>query len=60
MAARPFRNVQRKLIAENVLNEHEIGKINADAKTHIDRAVAAMQTAKALRPESALEDVFAN
>jgi pyruvate dehydrogenase E1 component alpha subunit len=56
----PLETYERKLIAENVLNENEIGKINADAKTHIDRAVTAMQTAKALRPESALEDVFAN
>jgi len=47
-------------MAEKILNEAEVEKINADAKTQIDRAVAIMQTAQSLTPESALEDVFAN
>ncbi|HKV54656.1 MAG TPA: thiamine pyrophosphate-dependent dehydrogenase E1 component subunit alpha [Candidatus Binataceae bacterium] len=56
----PLEAYENNLIAEKVLNEPEVQKINEDARTQIDRAVAAMQTAKALQPESALEDVFAD
>ena len=56
----PLAVYERKLIAEKILNEAEVEKINAEAKTQIDRAVATMQEARALRPESALEDVFAD
>ncbi|HJU09355.1 MAG TPA: thiamine pyrophosphate-dependent dehydrogenase E1 component subunit alpha [Candidatus Binataceae bacterium] len=56
----PLAAYERKLIAEKILNQAEVEKINADAMAQIDGAVATMQAAKPLTPESALEDVFAN
>jgi acetoin:2,6-dichlorophenolindophenol oxidoreductase subunit alpha len=56
----PLTVYERKLIAAKILNEAEVENINAEAKTRIDRAVATMQEARSLRPESALEDVFAD
>jgi pyruvate dehydrogenase E1 component alpha subunit len=56
----PLAAYERKLIAEKALSEAEVEKINADARMQIDRAVATMQAAQSLTPESALEDVFAN
>jgi pyruvate dehydrogenase E1 component alpha subunit len=56
----PLTAYERKLIAEEVMNQAEVERINADARTQIDRAVATMQAAQSLTPESALEDVFAN
>ena len=56
----PLAAYEHKLIAEKILHQAEVEKINAEAKTQIDRAVARMQAAQSLTPESALEDVCAN
>jgi TPP-dependent pyruvate/acetoin dehydrogenase alpha subunit len=43
-----------------VLNEAEREKISDEATAQIDQAVAMMQEAQFPRPESALDDVYAN
>ena len=56
----PLVAYERKLIVEKILNKAEVERINVDARVQIDQAVATMQAAQSLKPESALEDVFAN
>lgn len=56
----PLTAYEHQLIAEKILSAAEVEKINTDAETQIDRAVAIMQAAQSPTPESALEDVFAN
>jgi TPP-dependent pyruvate/acetoin dehydrogenase alpha subunit len=48
------------LTEAKILSEAEIAKINAEVRAQIDQAVAVMQAAQSLRPESALDDVYAN
>ena len=60
MAARSTSAYERKLTEARVLNEAEGEKINAEARAQIDQAVAVMQAAQFPRPESALDDVYAN
>ena len=55
----PLPLYERQLIAEKILSAAQVEKINADAQTQIDKAAAVMQAAPSLKPESALEDVFA-
>ncbi len=56
----PLAAYERKLTEAKILNEAEIAKINAEVRAQIDQAVAVMQAAQSLRPESALDDVYAN
>jgi len=56
----PLAAYERKLTEAKILNEAEIAKINAEARAQIDQAVAVMQAAQFPRPESALDDVYAN
>jgi pyruvate dehydrogenase E1 component alpha subunit len=56
----PLAAYERELMDTRVLNEGEREKIDAEAKAQIDRAVVAMQAAQFPRPESALDDVYAN
>ena len=56
----PLVAYERKLIVEKILNKAEVERINVDARVQIYQAVATMQAAQSLKPESALEDVFAN
>jgi pyruvate dehydrogenase E1 component alpha subunit len=56
----PLAAYKHKLIADKILSEAEVEKINDDAQRQIDGAVSTMQAAPSLKPESALEDVFAN
>jgi acetoin:2,6-dichlorophenolindophenol oxidoreductase subunit alpha len=56
----PLAAYERKLTEAKILSEAEIAKINAEVRAQIDQAVAVMQAAQSLRPESALDDVYAN
>jgi pyruvate dehydrogenase E1 component alpha subunit len=56
----PLAAYEGKLMDARVLNEAEREKISDEATAQIDQAVAMMQEAQFPRPESALDDVYAN
>jgi TPP-dependent pyruvate/acetoin dehydrogenase alpha subunit len=55
----PLPIFERKLLDESVLNEKLRAEIDADARAQIDRAIEFMRKQPFPKPESALEDLYA-
>ncbi|HSR56758.1 MAG TPA: thiamine pyrophosphate-dependent dehydrogenase E1 component subunit alpha [Candidatus Binataceae bacterium] len=55
----PLPRYEQKLLAEKLLTEQAKAQIDAEARTQIDKAVEFMRAQPFPKPESALEDVFA-
>lgn len=55
----PLPRYEQKLLAEKVIDDRIKAEIEADAKARIDKAVEFMRAQPFPKPETALEDVFA-